>query len=92
MGSHERDPASGSTAADDARSLGAMLASVEQFVVKVDQVKTASLMTKAPAAEAALVIAAELLRGLALITHKYAGRAEQLEDRIKQLEGVCYGE
>lgn len=69
-----------------------MLASVDAFCTTVDQVKAASFMQKAPAAEAALVIAAELLRGLALVTHQYAGRAAQLEERIKQLEGVCYGE
>ena len=49
-------------------------------------------MAKAPAAESALAIAAELLRSMALITHDYAGRAAQLENRIIQLEGVCYGE
>ena len=76
----------------DAERLAGMLASVEAFCVKVDAVRSASLMAKAPAAESALAIAAELLRSMALITHEYAGRAAQLENRIIQLEGVCYGE
>ena len=80
------------TGQQDAERLAGLLASVEAFSIKADAVRSAGMMQKAAAAEAALIQAAELLRKMALITHQYAGRAAQLENRIIELEGVTYGD
>lgn len=63
-----------------------LLSRLEVFKISLDRLKKASMMQKADQAVFALEKASELFTDLTFLTHEYALRAVQLEDRIKQLE------